>query len=121
MEELKLLKAALAQKDAELLKAQEALAAIEKAKQEAIIKSKTDKVADLVKNETHRDVIVKAALALETDAEFDGFVAALTELNKAAEKSELFEEKGAAATTETVAQPTESLVAKALKSQLNLK
>lgn len=120
MEELELLKAALAQKDAELLKAQEALAAIEKAKQEAIIKSKTDKVADLVKNETHRDVIVKAALALETDAEFDGFVAALTELNKAAEKSELFEEQGAAATTETVEKSAESLVAKALKSQLKL-
>lgn len=121
MEELELLKSQLAAKDAELLKAKEALEAIEKAKLEAIVKAKTAKVADQVKNETYRDVIVKAALALETDAEFDSFVAALTELNKAAEKSELFEEQGAAATTETVEKSAESLVAAALKAQLKLK
>lgn len=121
MEELELLKSQLAAKDAELLKAQEALAAIEKAKQESIVKSKTAKIVEQVKNETYRDVIVKAALALETEEEFEVLVAALTELNKAAEKSELFEEKGAAATTEAVEKSTESLVAKALKSQLNLK
>jgi hypothetical protein len=78
----------------ELQKAKDEAAALLAEKKEAIVKSKTAAVADLV-DAKHKDIIVKAALALETDEDFDAFVLALKDTKEVIEKSALFSETGA--------------------------
>lgn len=78
----------------ELQKAKDEAAALLAEKKEAIVKSKTAAIADLV-DAKHKDIIVKAALALETDEDFDAFVLALKDTKEVIEKSALFSETGA--------------------------
>ena len=65
---------ALEGKEVELQKALSKLAEIEEAQKQAIVKSKTDAVKAVVKDEKQAAVVVKAALALEDQADFDALV-----------------------------------------------
>lgn len=84
---------------AKLQKAEAEAAALLAEKKEAIVKSKTATVADLV-DAKHKDILVKAALALETDEDFDAFVLALKDTKEVIEKSALFSETGASGDAE---------------------
>lgn len=64
-------------------------------KKEAIVKSKTDAVKAVVKDEAQAAVVVKAALALENQEDFDALVGVFKSMNDLLEKSGLFQEVGA--------------------------
>ena len=81
----------------ELAKALEQLNKIEQEKKEAIVKSKTDAVKAVVKDEKQAAVVVKAALALEDQADFDALVEVFKSMNAVIEKSALFVEQGVSA------------------------
>lgn len=66
-------------------------------KKEAIVKSKTDAVKAVVKDEKQAAVVVKAALALEDQADFDALVEVFKSMNALIEKSTLFQEQGVSA------------------------
>ena len=87
-------KAAEAQK-VELQKALEKIAQFEEAQKQAIVKSKTDAVKAVVKDEKQAAVVVKAALALEKQEDFDALVEVFKAQNALIEKSPLFQEQGA--------------------------
>ena len=82
---------------AELQKATALIEEFKKEKAEAIVKSKTAKVTEIVKDSPEASIIVKAALAL-SDEDFDPFVAAMQTVYTQIEKSALFRETGASAT-----------------------
>ena len=106
----------LADTKEELTKALEKVALFEAAQKEAVVKSKMAVLKDAVKEDKYVEAIAKAALSLETDAEFDAFVAVVKELANKVDESELFKEKGASS-TEEINKSTESPVAKAIKAQ----
>lgn len=87
-------------------------------KKEAIVKAKTAKIEALVQDKNHSAVLVKAAVALENDEDFDAFVTSIQALVTSVEKSALFDEKGASVVTEEKKE-VESAVAKAVKAQLS--
>ena len=64
-------------------------------KKQAIVKSKTDAVKAVVKDEKQAAVVVKAALALEKQEDFDALVEVFKAQNALIEKSPLFQEQGA--------------------------
>lgn len=97
-----------------LEKATAEIAAFKAEKLEALIKAKSDKVLDVVKDGTHAEILVKAALALD-DTDFDKYVSALTAVYKQVETSSLFKEEGIS-TGETEIQKM-SGVAAILKAQ----
>lgn len=66
-------------------------------KKEAIVKSKTDAVKAVVKDEKQAAVVVKAALALEDQSDFDALVEVFKSMNALIEKSVLFQEQGVSA------------------------
>lgn len=101
----------------ELTKAREQLAVIEAEKKAAIVKSKTGKITEIVKDEKQAAVIVKAALALESDEDFSSFVTVVKDLVTKFEQSELFKETGASG-SDAQDKVVESPVAKAVKAQL---
>jgi hypothetical protein len=115
------LQKSLEQTQADLQKALAQIEEIEKARKEAITKAKTDKVASVVKTKDYLDVITKAALSLESDEDFEGFLKAVEAIEKATDSSELFSEKGADASDEGSSANTESPVARVLKAQFNKK
>lgn len=78
-----------------LQKAQELIAKYEAAEKEAIVKSKTDAITAVVKDEKQVAVLLKAALALESQEDFDSFVAVLKAQQELVEKAGLFQEQGA--------------------------
>lgn len=88
---------AIADKEVELAKALEALQAIEKANAEKAVADKIAKVEAAVEDEAHREVVAKAALALD-DADFDKFVDVLKTLKEKSANSDLFQETGVAGT-----------------------
>ena len=100
-----------------LEKATTELAAIKKAAQEAVVKAKTEKVQALVKDPAQKDILVKAALALSTDEDFEAFAASLEALNKQVETSVLFKEVGATATGEDTSAKVGNGVAELLKAK----
>jgi hypothetical protein len=101
---------------AELQKATALIEEFKKEKAEAIVKSKTAKVTEIVKDSPEASIIVKAALALN-DEDFEPFVAAVQTVYTQIEKSALFRETGAAATgTDNQA---DSGVGSILKSKFN--
>lgn len=106
---------AFADMQVELQKAKDDVAAFQAEKLEAIVKAKKAQLSAVVKNEKHLEALSKAALTLDGE-DFDGFVAAVQELHKQADQSELFIEKGATVSDEA---PTdsESAVAKILKAK----
>jgi len=99
----------------ELAKALEQLNKIEQEKKEAIVKSKTDAVKAVVKDEKQAAVVVKAALALEDQADFDALVAVFKSMNDLLEKSGLFQEQGVSA--EAAEANKESKLAQVIKSK----
>ena len=99
----------------ELAKALEQLNKIEQEKKEAIVKSKTDAVKAVVKDEKQAAVVVKAALALEDQADFDALVEVFKSMNAVIEKSALFQEQGVSA--EAGEDNKESKLAQVIKSK----
>ena len=109
------LQKALDAQKVELQKAMETIAAFEAEKKQAVIKSKEAAVNAVVKDEKQAAVITKAALLIQDQAEFDGFVAVIKQMQEQVEKSALFQEQGAS--VEDTEQVQESAVAKILKAQ----
>ena len=98
-----------------LEKAMEQLTKIEQEKKEAIVKSKTEAVKAVVKDEKQAAVVVKAALALEDQADFDALVEVFKSMNAVIEKSALFVEQGVSAEAEEA--PKKNGVLEIIKSQ----
>lgn len=84
-------------------------------KKEAIVKSKTDAVKAVVKDEKQAAVVVKAALALEDQSDFDALVEVFKSMNALIEKSVLFVEQGVSAEVEEA--PKKNGVLEIIKSQ----
>lgn len=84
-------------------------------KKEAIVKSKTDAVKAVVKDEKQAAVVVKAALALEDQSDFDALVEVFKSMNALIEKSALFQEQGVSAEAEEA--PKKNGVLEIIKSQ----
>ena len=99
-----------------LEKAMEQLGKIEQEKKEAIVKSKTDAVKAVVKDEKQAAVVVKAALALEDQSDFDALIAVFKSMNDLLEKSGLFQEQGVSAEA-AEDKPGETKLMKALKAR----
>ena len=87
----------------------------EEEKKQAIVKSKTDAVKAVVKDEKQAAVVVKAALALEDQADFEALVEVFKSLNELVEKSDAFKELGASA--EAGEENKESKLAQVIKSK----
>lgn len=87
----------------------------EEEKKEAIVKSKTDAVKAVVKDEKQAAVVVKAALALEDQADFDALVEVFKSMNALIEKSALFQEQGVSAEADEA--PKKNGVLEIIKSQ----
>ena len=100
----------------ELAKALEQLNKIEQEKKEAIVKSKTEAVKAVVKDEKQAAVVVKAALALEDQADFDALIAVFKSMNDLLEKSGLLQEQGVSAEA-AEDKPGETKLMKALKAR----
>lgn len=111
------LQKALEDQKALLTKALEQVAAFEAEKKEAIVKAKTAKIETIVKDKAQSAALVKAAVALESEEDFNAFVTSVEALVASVEKSALFDEKGASVVTEE--KEVESAVAKAVKAQLS--
>jgi hypothetical protein len=79
----------------ELQKANDAVAVFKAEKQAAILKAKVDAVAAVVPNKEHAEVLVKAAVLIQDEAEFSKYVETLKAIHVAVEKNDLFIEKGA--------------------------
>lgn len=99
-----------------LEKAMETITAFENQKKADIVKSKTDKVKAVVKDEVQAKAITKAALSLESEDDFSAFMSAIQAMMLTVETSEMFVEKGASLEADTV--NTESKVAKLVKARL---
>lgn len=89
--------------------------AYEDEKKQAIVKSKTDAVKAVVKDEKQAAVVVKAALALEAQEDFDALVEVFKSMNTLIEKSALFTEQGVSA--EAGEDSKESKLAQVIKSK----
>lgn len=109
------LQKALDTQKVELQKAMETIAAFEAEKKQAVIKSKQSAVSAIVKDEKQAAVITKAALLIEDQADFEGFVSVIKQMQEQVEKSALFQEQGAS--LEGTEQIQESAVARILKAQ----
>lgn len=78
----------------QLSKATAELEEFRKEKEQAVLKSKTEKIVAACKDKTHVEIFTKAALALKDEKDFNEFVAGLETLNKAVEESSIFREVG---------------------------
>ena len=107
---------ALEGKEVELQKALSKLAEIEEAQKQAIVKSKTEAVKAVVKDEKQAAVVVKAALALDNQEDFDALVEVFKSMNDLLEKSGLFQEQGVSAEA-AEDKPGETKLMKALKAR----
>lgn len=88
----------------------------EEAQKQAIVKSKTDAVTAVIKDEKQAAVIVKAALALEAQEDFDALIEVFKSMTSLVEKSDAFKELGASASAEED-KPQESKLAQVIKSK----
>lgn len=100
----------------ELQKALDQVKAFEEAQKQAIVKSKTDTIQAIIKDEKQSQVILKAALALEKQEDFDALVDVFKSLSKLADNSGLFKEQGASVDSNSE-QVQESALAKVIKSK----
>lgn len=99
-----------------LEKALKQIADIEEAQKQAIVKSKTEAIQAIIKDEKQSQVIIKAALALEKQEDFDALVDVFKSLSKLADNSGLFKEQGASVDSNSE-QVQESALAKVIKSK----
>ena len=106
---------AMQETQVELQKAKELVKQYEDEKKEAIVKSKTDAVKAVVKDEKQAAVVVKAALALDSQEDFDALVEVFKSMNAVIEKSALFVEQGVSAEAEEA--PKKNGVLEIIKSQ----
>lgn len=88
----------------------------EDAQKQAIVKSKTDAVTAVIKDEKQAAVVVKAALALEAQEDFDALIEVFKSMTALVEKSDAFKELGASASAEED-KPQESKLAQVIKSK----
>lgn len=102
----------------ELQKALDQVKAFEDEKKQAVIKSKTDAITALVKDEKHAVALVKAALALDTQEDFEALVGVVKALVEQVDKSDLFKEVGASASADET-KTEESSLTKLIKSKYN--
>ena len=102
----------------ELQKALDQVKAFEDEKKQAVIKSKTDAVTALVKDAKQAEVLVKAALALDTQEDFEALVGVVKALVEQVDKSDLFKEVGASASADET-KTEESSLTKLIKSKFN--
>jgi hypothetical protein len=98
----------------ELQKAQEIVAELKKEKQEQVEKARFEVMKSAVKDEAKAVVLFKAVKD-SSDEDFQAVVKSLTEITKAVEQSDLFNEKGTFGEGNQVEE--ESAVAKILKSK----
>lgn len=99
-----------------LEKALKQIAEIEEAQKQAIVKSKTETIQAIIKDEKQSQVIIKAALALEKQEDFDALVDVFKSLSKLADNSGFFKEQGASVDSNSE-QVQESALAKVIKSK----
>lgn len=99
----------------ELEKARQALAQVEAEKKQAIVKSKTAQIEAVLKDAKQVEIVAKAALALESDDEFNAFVEVVKGLVAQVEKSDLFNEVGASGAAEE--KKEESSLTKLIKAR----
>lgn len=85
---------ALEDNKVELQKALDELNAFKEEKKQAVIKSKTKQVVDIVKDEKVNSILVKAALSLESEDDFSAFIAAITAMQNAVVNAPMFVEQG---------------------------
>ena len=97
----------------EFQKAKDQLEALNKEKAEALIKSRTNALQDVLKDEASVEVVMKAAGAVDAE-KFEALVGVFKKQADLLDKSELFKEKGVTVETEEV---SENLVAKLLKAK----
>lgn len=102
----------------QLQKAMETIAAFEAEKKQAIVKSKQEAVSAIVKDEKQAAVIIKAALLIEDQADFEGFVSVIKQMQEQVDKSALFQEQGA--TVESTEQIQESALDRVIKAKYNV-
>lgn len=86
---------ALEDNKVELQKALDELNAFKEEKKQAVIKSKTKQVVDIVKDEKVNSILVKAALSLESEDDFSAFIAAINTMQDAVVNAPMFVEQGA--------------------------
>lgn len=115
-EKLTAVEKALNDQKVELEKALAQVKQFEEEKKQAIIKSKTDAVNAVIKDEKQAAVIVKAALALESQEDFEALLTVFKSMNELIEKSPLFQEQGASAEAGED-KPGETKLMKALKAR----
>ena len=106
---------AMQETQVELQKALEQVKQYEAEKKQAIVKSKTEAVTAVVKDEKQAAVIAKAALALESDEDFTAFVEVVKALQAQVEASDAFKEIGASGSAEEKKQ--ESSLTQAIKAK----
>lgn len=118
---LEALQKSLDEKAVELQKALDTIAQFEAAQKEALVKSKTAKITELIKDEKISAPIIKAGLTLESDDDFGAFLAAIQAMasniettQEFMEKSALFTEQGATVSDST---QEDSAVARILKAR----
>lgn len=118
---LEALQKSLDEKAVELQKALDTIAQFEAAQKEALVKSKTAKITELIKDEKISAPIIKAGLTLESDDDFGAFLAAIQSMasniettQEFMEKSALFTEQGATVSDST---QEDSAVARILKAR----
>lgn len=100
----------------ELQKALAQVKQFEEEKKQAVVKSKTDAITALVKDEKQAEVLVKAALALDKQEDFEALVGVVKALVEQVDKSDLFKEVGASASADEEKQD-EGFVAQILKAR----
>lgn len=120
MEQVEELQKALKDQQELLEKALAQVAEFETQRKDALIKSKSAQITALVQDETVSAIIVKAALALETDTDFDAFVGAVKKLTEQVEKSGLFREAGVTASEKKTEEGDQSVM-NLLKAKYNNK
>lgn len=113
------LQKALDNQKVELEKALAQIAEFEKAKKEALVKAKTDKITDAVQDEQLAAILVKAGLTLDSDEDFNTYVGAVRTLSEKIEKSALFREEGVSAHQEQKEVKKTSGVAAILEKKYN--
>lgn len=85
---------ALEDNKVELQKARDELNAFKEKEKQAVIKSKTKQVVDIVKDEKVNSILVKAALSLESEDDFSAFIAAINAMQDAVVNAPMFVEQG---------------------------
>lgn len=113
---LTVLEKAMDEQKVQLQKALDMVKAFEEEKKQAVVKSKTDAITALVKDEKHAVALVKAALALDTQEDFEALVGVVKALVEQVDKSDLFKEVGASASADESKQE-ESKLAQVIKSK----